>query len=147
LIMKREIKREDPAPLWIRMTLHRHAQQQDIVAMIPRTRRFLSQYQKVVVPVSMIPRARRLMFKYTRGEVVKRNIEETRGGVDAIYLGFDYISSSDFLFAHIVTPPLASPRLKKLRAGEATEPPAQNAKKLDKKLRLHLKSVFSIVFD
>jgi hypothetical protein len=28
-----------------------------------------------------------------------------KGGVDGIYLTFDYISLSDFLFAHIVTRP------------------------------------------
>ena len=31
------------------------------------------------------------------------------GGVDKIYLVFDYICLSDFLFAHIVTPPPLPP--------------------------------------
>jgi hypothetical protein len=64
--------------------------------------------------------------------------------VDGIYLAFDYICLSDFLFAHIVTPPSSLHPLKKLRV--AGNSPAkklslqfQNAKKLDKKLRLQRK--------
>jgi hypothetical protein len=56
------------------------------------------------------------------------------GGADRIYLAFDYICLSDFLFAHIVTPSLSPPLLKKLRV--AGNSPA-------KKLSLQLKMLRS----
>jgi hypothetical protein len=64
--------------------------------------------------------------------------------VDGIYLVFDYICLSVFLFAHIVTTPSSLHPLKELRV--TGNSPAkklslqfQNTKKLDKKLRLQRK--------
>jgi hypothetical protein len=51
---------------------------------------------------------------------MRKRHEGHKGGVDGIYLAFDYICLRDFLFAYIVTPlPSLSP-LKKLRDTEAT---------------------------
>ena len=61
--------------------------------------------------------------------------EGDKGGVDRVYLTFDYISLSDFLFAHIVTPP-HSMGCSGQSPAKKLESPAQNVKKLDKKLRL-----------
>ena len=46
-------------------------------------------------------------------------MRETRGGVDGIYVGLDYICLSDFLFAHVTPPPPPFSPLKKLRVAEA----------------------------
>jgi hypothetical protein len=76
----------------------------------------------------------------------ENGMRETRGGVDGSSLHSDDICLSDFLFAQIVTPYPPLPPLNKLRVAThqlRNEPPAQNAKKLDKKLSLHQKSLLS----
>jgi hypothetical protein len=51
---------------------------------------------------------------------MRKRHEGDKGRVDGIYLAFDYICLSDFLFAHFVTPHPPLHHLKKVRVAELT---------------------------